>query len=272
MALLGPHPALKVAAPKARWSTAGWATTGSITARSARPTRLFHRADQHRPARARRPPRGLGRLRELPRCGLGRGLGERTGFDQLPFWQRHVGASRLRRLLAGPGARQVLLAQNPSNVPTMWLQGLWDQEDMWGAIHSYQALVKAGHASNNFIVMGPWRHSQINRTGSELGPFQWNGDTAQQYPRRRADAAASNQYLKDGPPANLPAAADLQHRREPLGQDERLADRVRQGLRRAADADVSAARQASGAGASVADRRTAMSPIPPTRCRTCPGR
>jgi predicted acyl esterase len=27
----------------------------------------------------------------------------------------------------------------------MWEQGLWDQEDMWGAIHSWTALTKAGY-------------------------------------------------------------------------------------------------------------------------------
>ena len=27
-----------------------------------------------------------------------------------------------------------MLAANPSNVPTLWEQGLWDQEDMYGAI------------------------------------------------------------------------------------------------------------------------------------------
>ncbi len=25
-----------------------------------------------------------------------------------------------------------LVAEHPSQVPTMWIQGLWDQEDMWG--------------------------------------------------------------------------------------------------------------------------------------------
>ena len=36
MALVNPHPALKVAVPdESRWSTAGWATTGSTMARSA---------------------------------------------------------------------------------------------------------------------------------------------------------------------------------------------------------------------------------------------
>ena len=55
-----------------------------------------------------------------------------------------------------------LVAQQPSAVPTMWIQGLWDQEDMWGAIHCYLALKKAGQADHNYLVMGPWRHSQVN--------------------------------------------------------------------------------------------------------------
>jgi len=69
------------------------------------------------------------------------------------------GASRLRRLLAGPGAGQVG-GPAPSRVPTMWIQGLWDQEDIWGAIHCYQALKAQGQVDHNYLVMGPWRHSQ----------------------------------------------------------------------------------------------------------------
>ncbi len=42
-----------------------------------------------------------------------------------------------------------LLAANPSNVPTLWEQGLWDQEDMYGATHAWEELKKAGHAGNN---------------------------------------------------------------------------------------------------------------------------
>src|SRR3546814_3281341 len=54
--------------------------------------------------------------------------------------------------------------------------------------------------------MGPWRHSQINREGRSLGPFEWDGDTAAQF-RKNMVLPLFNQYLKDGPPANLPAAA-----------------------------------------------------------------
>jgi predicted acyl esterase len=50
------------------------------------------------------------------------------------------------------------MAAQPLTVPTMWVQGLWDQEDMWGAIHSYLAVEPKDTANDrNFLVMGPWR-------------------------------------------------------------------------------------------------------------------
>lgn len=76
---------------------------------------------------------------------------------------------------------------------------------MYGAIHSWEALKAAGHMGNNHIVMGPWRHSQINREGRSLGPLLWNGDTAAQF-REDMVLPFFNHYLKDGPAPNLPPA------------------------------------------------------------------
>jgi uncharacterized protein len=85
-------------------------------------------------------------------------------------------------------------------VPTMWIQGLWDQEDMWGAIHCYLAVEpKDARNDMNFLVMGPWRHSGVNYDGSSLGPLKWNGDTALQF-RRDVLKPFFDQYLKDGAP------------------------------------------------------------------------
>jgi putative CocE/NonD family hydrolase len=77
---------------------------------------------------------------------------------------------------------------------------------MYGAITAWEALRAKGKLGNNHLVMGPWRHSQINREGRSLGPFQWNGDTAQQF-REDMLLPYFNQYLKDGPAIALPAAA-----------------------------------------------------------------
>jgi hypothetical protein len=86
----------------------------------------------------------------------------------------------------------------------MWVQGLWDQEDMWGAIHSYLALKKIGQAGNNYLVMGPWSHCQCDRDAYNLGPLRWDGDTALQF-RRDVLRPFFDQYLKAGAPiANTP--------------------------------------------------------------------
>jgi putative CocE/NonD family hydrolase len=97
------------------------------------------------------------------------------------------------------------MAAQPLTVPTIWLQGLWDQEDMWGGIHSYLAVEPKDKGNDkNFLIMGPWFHSQINREGTSLGPLRWNGDTTLEV-RRDIIKPFFDQYLKDGAPkANTP--------------------------------------------------------------------
>ena len=49
------------------------------------------------------------------------------------------------------------MAAQPLQVPVMWLQELWDQEDLWGAIHCYEAVEPKDAANDkNYLVMGPW--------------------------------------------------------------------------------------------------------------------
>ena len=51
----------------------------------------------------------------------------------------------------------------------------------------------------NYLVMGPWFHSQINREGRSLGTLTWATDTAAQW-RREVLLPFFNQYLKPGSP------------------------------------------------------------------------
>jgi putative CocE/NonD family hydrolase len=205
MALLHPHPALKVAAPQSPmvdgWMGDDWFHYGAF--RLANIAWLGSQTGYKGEGKA--PPTGgyddYDNFREIGSAGE---WAKKSGYDQLPYWNRMSMHPAYDGFWSGQ-ALDALLAKNPSNVPTIWEQGLWDQEDMWGAIHSYESLVKAGKAGNNFIVMGPWRHSQINRVGYELGPFKWNGDTAQQY-REDMVLPLFNQYLKDGPAVTTPAA------------------------------------------------------------------
>jgi putative CocE/NonD family hydrolase len=120
------------------------------------------------------------------------------GLDQLPWALRVMEHPAYDAFWQGQ-ALDKLVAQRPSTVPTMWIQGLWDQEDMWGAIHCYLALKARGQADHNFLVMGPWRHSQVNYDGYNLGPLKWTGDTATEF-RRDVLRPFFDQYLKDGAP------------------------------------------------------------------------
>jgi len=206
MALLNPHPALKVAAPESPmidgWMGDDWFHYGAF--RLANIAWLGAQTGYKGAGQA--PSTGgyddYDNFRDVGSAGT---WAQKSGYDQLPFWQRMVGHPAYDEFWQGQ-ALDKLVAANPSNVPTIWEQGLWDQEDMYGAITSWEALAKAGKTGNNYLVMGPWRHSQINREGRSLGPFEWNGDTAAQF-RQDMILPLFNQYLKDGPPADLPVAA-----------------------------------------------------------------
>ena len=64
----------------------------------------------------------------------------------------------------------MLIAKTPLTVPTMWEQGEWDQEDMYGGDHAYRAWEpKDTNEPMNYLVMGPWFHSRSTagaRTGA----------------------------------------------------------------------------------------------------------
>jgi putative CocE/NonD family hydrolase len=206
MALLNPHPALKVAAPQSPmidgWMGDDWFHYGAF--RLANIAWLGSQTGYKGAGKAP-PTGGYDDYENFRDVGSAGDWAKKSGYDQLPYWQRMVSHPAYDGFWQGQ-ALDKLLAANPSNVPTLWEQGLWDQEDMYGAVISWEALKAKGKLGNNHLVMGPWRHSQINREGRSLGPFQWNGDTAQQY-REQMVLPYFNQYLKDGPAVSLPAAA-----------------------------------------------------------------
>ncbi len=206
MALLHPHPALKVAAPESPmidgWMGDDWFHYGAFRLANigwiAAQTGYKGKGDE--------PGTGIyDNYEEFRRIGGAGEWAKASGFDQLPAWQKMVAHPAYDGFWQGQ-ALDKLLAANPSDVPTIWEQGLWDQEDMYGAIHSWEALKAAGKIGSNHLVMGPWRHSQINREGRELGPLKWSGDTAAQF-REDMVVPFFNHYLKDGTAVNLPAAA-----------------------------------------------------------------
>lgn len=206
MALLDPHPALQVAAPESPmidgWMGDDWYHHGAF-----RQAGLDYFIGQT-------SKQGAGK--SIPRAhrddysnfleaGSAGAYASANGFEQLPWWKRFA-AHPTYDAFWQLQALDTLLVKHPSSVPTMWLQGLWDQEDIYGAVHAWEALIEAGHAHNNHLVMGPWWHSQINRAGWNMGPLKWPGDTTAAF-RQRVMIPWFDHHLRGTPLAEpLPQA------------------------------------------------------------------
>jgi putative CocE/NonD family hydrolase len=200
MGLVNPHPALKVAAPMSPmvdgWMGDDWFHFGAF-----RQTNLDYFAGQ---TTARKEGQAIVRegyddYENFRRAGSAGDFAKAAGLDQLPWWRKVVEHPSYDAFWQEQALDKTMAAQ-PLKVPTMWIQGLWDQEDMWGGIHAYMATEPKDTGNDmNFLVMGPWRHSGVNYDGSSLGPLKWDGDTALQF-RRDVLKPFFDQYLKDGAP------------------------------------------------------------------------
>ncbi len=196
MALLNPHPALKVAAPESPmvdgWMGDDWFHYGAF-----RQTNFDYVSSQ---TTKRDEGQSVERnayddYEAFRRAGSAGDYAREHGLEELPWARKMMQHPAYDGFWQGQ-ALDRLVAEHPSKVPTMWIQGLWDQEDMWGAIHSWTALKAKGQADHNYLVMGPWRHSQVNYDAYNLGPLKWNGDTSTEF-RRDVLKPFFDQYLKD---------------------------------------------------------------------------
>ena len=200
MALVNPHPALKVAAPESPmvdgWMGDDWFHYGAF-----RQTNFDYFTEQttERGEGAAIVREGYDDYANFLRAGSAGDFAKAAGLDQLPWWLKMAEHPAYDAFWQGQALDKVM-AELTLKVPVMWEQGLWDQEDMWGAIHCYLAVEpKDRNNDMNFLVMGPWRHSGANYDGTSLGPMHWDGDTALQW-RRDILKPFFDQYLKDGAP------------------------------------------------------------------------
>jgi uncharacterized protein len=200
MALLGPHPALKVTAPESPmidgWMGDDWFHYGAF-----RQVNLDYFTEQ-----TSKTDGGSSVARwsaddyqDFLDVGSAGNWAIKNGFQQLGFWNRLSTHPAYDAFWQGQALDKLVVA-HPSSVPTMWLQGLWDQEDMYGAVHTWEELKAKGFAANNHLVMGPWYHSQVNGAAENLGPLKWKGDTAADF-RRNVLIPFFDAYLKDRKPA-----------------------------------------------------------------------
>ena len=200
MALVDPHPALKVTAPESPmvdgWMGDDWFHYGAFRQPN---LDYFTYQSVQRAGGEAIVRQGYDDYDNFLRAGSTEDFAKAAGLDQIPWWRKTTEHPAYDSFWQEQALDKVM-AKQPLTVPIMWLQGIWDQEDMWGAIHSYLAVEPKDHDNNlNYLVMGPWRHSGVNYDGSSLGPLKWDGDTARQF-RRDVLKPFFDQYLKNGAP------------------------------------------------------------------------
>jgi putative CocE/NonD family hydrolase len=126
-------------------------------------------------------------------------MGRRMGIDSLDFWKQLLGHPSYDMFWQSQAVDKILASQ-PLTVPTLHVHGLWDQEDIYGAIAVYQATeAKDIQNDRNFLAIGPWNHGGSSGGGSFLGPLKFGNSTGSWF-RRNILLPFLNERLKEGSP------------------------------------------------------------------------
>jgi len=199
MALVNPHPALKVSVPQNPmvdgWMGDDWFHNGAFRQQNFSYI-LEQEADRKNDIKwwtnhfddydtlINASAGDIGKLYGLEQVGFWRKILEHPSYDA--FWRDQ--------------AMDKILAAQPLKVPVMLVHGLWDQEDIYGALAVYKA-IKPKDTNNDkvFLVIGPWFHGQQIREGSSIGAIKFDSDTAL-YFRQKILRPFLDHYLKDDAP------------------------------------------------------------------------
>jgi uncharacterized protein len=200
MALVSPHPALKVSVPMNPmvdgWMGDDWFHNGAFRQVGAS---YIYDQEATRASTIKWWTSHFDDYDTYMEDGSAGELGRRRGLDQLGFWRKLLEHPSYDAFWRDQAVDKVLAAQ-PLTVPVMLVHSLWDQEDIYGAIAVYKA-IKPKDTNNDkvFLVMGPWHHGQEILDGSALGPIKFNSDTGL-YFRREVLRPFLDHFLKDGSP------------------------------------------------------------------------
>jgi len=200
MALINPHPALKVSVPMNPmvdgWIGDDWFHNGAF-----RQQNLSYIYEQvaSRDNTIKWWSNYLDDYDMFMEAGSAGELAHRYGMEQLGFWNKVIAHPAYDAFWSDQAVDKLLAAQ-PLQVPVMLVHSLWDQEDSYGALAVYAAIKRKDTRGDMVkLVMGPWHHGQEIKEGSALGAIRFGSDTAK-YFREQVLRPFLAQYLKDGAP------------------------------------------------------------------------
>jgi putative CocE/NonD family hydrolase len=200
MALVNPHPALKVSVPMNPmvdgWMGDDWFHYGAFREQN---MGYIYEQDGTRDNKAKWWTGHFDDYDAFMEAGSAGELGRRHGLEQMGFWRKILEHPSYDSFWQQQAMDKILTAQ-PLKVPVMLVHSLWDQEDIYGALAVYKA-IKPKDTGNDkvFLVMGPWHHGQEIDDGSTLGAIKFNSDTSL-YFQQEILRPFLDQYLKDGAP------------------------------------------------------------------------
>ncbi len=125
--------------------------------------------------------------------------------DSIRFWHQMYEHPNYDAWWKARDARTGLYNVKPA---MLWVGGLFDAEDCWGAWNAYKANEKQSPQTNSKIVMGPWYHGQWAREGSFLGNVKFGSNTSEYY-QKNIEVPFFNYYLKNKGSVNNIAEANI---------------------------------------------------------------
>ncbi len=201
MALVNPHPALKVAVPMNPmvdgWRGDDWFHNGAFRQQNMPYIyeQVLTRDNSEHWYSAYHDDYDL-----YMGAGSAGELGKRYGMDKDGFWQKVTQHPAYDGFWQQQAMDQILSVQ-PLKVPTLLVAGLWDQEDIYGALAVYRAIEPKDTTNNMvYLAIGPWYHGQQIEIGDHLGAIRFDADTAKQF-RWQVLKPFLDHYLEDNAPA-----------------------------------------------------------------------
>jgi uncharacterized protein len=201
MALVNPHPALKVAVPMNPmvdgWMGDDWFHNGAFREQN---LPYIYEQEGTRSNSQRWWTSSFDDYDLYLRAGSAGELGRQHGMEQLGFWNKILAHPAYDSFWSDQAMDKVLAAQ-PLKVPVMLVHSLWDQEDIYGAVAVYKAIKPLDKNNDKvFMVLGPWHHGQEIEDAASLGAIRFGSDTGTWF-RQNVLRPFLDHYLKDDAPA-----------------------------------------------------------------------
>jgi len=137
-------------------------------------------------------------------AGSDRNLAEKYMGDSIKFWKDAFAHPDYDDFWKSRDPRPFLKNVKPA---VLTVGGLFDAEDMYGALHVYSTIEKQNSQQvNNFLVMGPWSHGQwAFGKAVNLGNIYWGQDANKDF--ALLEKHFFDVYLKGDGPADIPEAS-----------------------------------------------------------------